>query len=499
MTISPCFTYTVRLRTTPRDRKVLAIRMEAARSLYNALLRECLRRLKLMRESRGWRKASVMPNGKEKAHAHRSLEKTFRFSAFGLYDFIKEQRKSHIGIHVDSHTAKSLAERAFAAVSRWLFSGFGMPRFRKSGELNCVEGDRERSPISWNDGFVRWSGKKGNLVIHADINRDNPFFRHANTCRICFVRIIRRNIKGKDHYCAQLVLEGHPYKKPRHHAKDGVVGLDIGPSTVAIVSRESARLETFCDELKKSHQQIRRLQRKFDRQILANNPECFDDKGRWVKGAKATNRTSRMKSVRTDISEVSRREAEHRKNLHGRLSHEILAMGNDIRMEALSYKSWQQNKRFAKSIQFRAPGTFVAKLKSDAKKFGATVTEFPTRTTALSQTCPNCGAKKKKQLSERWHSCPCGCEGQRDLISALSATCVVDGKLDLRQSREAWRGSCNILQTASGLTKDSTFWASARKPLQPNAGRESSLENAVTTRDSDSDVVADRKVQARAG
>lgn len=35
-----------------------------------------------------------------------------------------------------------------------------------------------------------------------------------------------------------------------------------------------------------------------------------------------------------------------------------------------------------------------------------------------SQTCPNCGRIRKKTLDERWHSCECGCELDRDTASA---------------------------------------------------------------------------------
>ena len=35
-----------------------------------------------------------------------------------------------------------------------------------------------------------------------------------------------------------------------------------------------------------------------------------------------------------------------------------------------------------------------------------------------SQICPNCGNVRKKTLDERWHSCECGCELDRDTASA---------------------------------------------------------------------------------
>ena len=35
-----------------------------------------------------------------------------------------------------------------------------------------------------------------------------------------------------------------------------------------------------------------------------------------------------------------------------------------------------------------------------------------------SQMCPNCETMRKKTLDERWHSCECGCELDRDTASA---------------------------------------------------------------------------------
>jgi hypothetical protein len=51
------------LRTTQADERALAIRLEAARHIYNAALGEALRRLDLMRESKAWQAARKMPPG----------------------------------------------------------------------------------------------------------------------------------------------------------------------------------------------------------------------------------------------------------------------------------------------------------------------------------------------------------------------------------------------------------------------------------------------------
>ena len=59
----------------------------------------------------------------------------------------------------------------------------------------------------------------------------------------------------------QLVCEGRPYRQPRHRIGTGVVGLDIGPSTLAAVSAKEAMLVAFCPEVEQPAQKARRLQR----------------------------------------------------------------------------------------------------------------------------------------------------------------------------------------------------------------------------------------------
>jgi hypothetical protein len=50
-------------------------------------------------------------------------------------------------------------------------------------------------------------------------------------------------------YAAQLIGEGKPYLKPEHPLGQGTVGLDLGPSTIAVVADSVAQVEPFCAEL----------------------------------------------------------------------------------------------------------------------------------------------------------------------------------------------------------------------------------------------------------
>ena len=49
---------------------------------------------------------------------------------------------------------------------------------------------------------------------------------------------------------------------------------------------------------------------------------------------------------------------------------------------------------------------------------GGIFVEVPTVKVKPSQTCPNCGNQKKKELSERVHSCSCGLTCDRDVAAA---------------------------------------------------------------------------------
>jgi len=42
---------------------------------------------------------------------------------------------------------------------------------------------------------------------------------------------------------------GESQQKPQHQMGQGVVGLDLGPSTIAVVAEQEALLQPFCPEL----------------------------------------------------------------------------------------------------------------------------------------------------------------------------------------------------------------------------------------------------------
>ena len=429
--------------------------------VYNACLGEALKRLAQMRESECYRAAHRLPKKtKERTAAFAAARKQFGFGEYDLHAYATQFSHSWLGEkpatsiqrisaakpgqqHLDSNTVQKLATRAYLATHRYALGENGKPRFKGKNWFDSVEGKSNKSGILWRDNTVKWLG----LELPAIINPNDEVVAHGVSCPVKFVRLLRRKLNGHNRFYAQLICEGQPYRKAKHTLGQGVVGLDLGPSTIATVSNESATLEHFCGKLQPQQNALRRQQRKLDRQRRANNPQNYNLNGTVKKGVKRWHFSQRYLKTRQQIAELHRQQAAHRTSLHGQMVNQVLAQGDTFKLEKLSYRAFQ--KQFGKSVGFRAPGQFVSHLKRKAVNAGAQIDEFPTRHTRLSQICL-CGSVVKKPLSQRWHVCDCGVGPvQRDLFSAWLARFVINERLDVDWAKSAWSGEDERLRVAS--------------------------------------------------
>jgi hypothetical protein len=232
-------------------------------------------------------------------------------------------------------------------------------------------------PEEGNAGYLLWQDDR----LPALIDWEDQIVTYGLAHHIKYARLIVRpassaRAQGADQegqrYFVQLALEGVPYQKPKHQIGSDTVGLDLGPSTIALVPREGTpRLEVLCAELTPDTSAIHRLQRQMDRQLRANNPENYDEQGRIKKRGKQRllwKHSKRYLATRRRKATRERKLAAHRKSLHGRLVHEIVAVGTTIITEKISYRAWQ--KQFGKSVGLRAPGMFIEMLESHRCKHG---------------------------------------------------------------------------------------------------------------------------------
>jgi transposase len=433
------------LAVSPVQESVLLSRLEAARQMYNACLGEAMCRVKLIRQSKDftWARTLKASNPERKVLFKRARER-YDFCEYAIHSYSTHIRHSWIGDHIDSNTAQKLATRAFQAVEKVLFGKAKKVRFKGFNQMDSVEGKSNKSGIRWKGESVEWGG----LQLRALITSHDPVILHGLNSKVKYVRLVRRKVSGRNRFYAQLVCEGKPFIKPKNTLGTGDVGIDMGPSTIAIVSNNQSHLRQFASELEFDAAQIRRLQRKMDRSRRANNLDNFNPNGTVKKGAKRWDSSKTYLKMRNSKANLERKLAAHRNSLHGELVNDILRTGDVFKLEKLSYKAFQ--KLFGKSVGKRAPGMFVSHLRSKAQRAGGQVVEIPTYSTKLSQTC-QCGRVNKKTLKQRVHRCECGVIAQRDLYSAFLAKHIEPDTFVLQVSQllDDWQST--ELRRASGL------------------------------------------------
>lgn len=443
--MSDSFIHELMLRVYPHDEKELDLSLEMSCFIYNAVINEGLKRIQLIKQSKVYQEAK---KSKDK-QSYNKARKLYKFSDYDLQKFaIKSKNNCFIKDHLKTHIAQKVATRAYLALDKYLKGKGGKPRFKNKNSFSSFEGKSNITGIIFKDNKIRYN----NLVLRPIFNKKDELEAHALTCRVKYVRLVRKIIKGKKFWFAQLILEGKPFVKQKNKSKDEIVGLDIGPSTIAVYQDSYSFLDSFCSELEPYHLQQKKLQRKMDRSLRSMNPDNYNEDKTIKKEAKTWKKSKSYKKSQKILSEVYRKLKVARKRLHGKLANKIIRLGNIIKTEKLSYKSFQ--KTFGRSIGFRAPSMFLQILKHKAANAGGLVEEFDTKTTCLSQICHNCLKKEKKSLKIRWHNCLCGIEAQRDLYSAFLARHVKENKLDIVESQKDWPGANILLEQAISRLKE---------------------------------------------
>jgi hypothetical protein len=219
---------------------------------------------------------------------------------------------------------------------------------------------------------------------------------------------------------------------------------------------------------------MRAIERGMDRSKRATNPDAFDAKGRYKRGARIAVRSRRYQSLAMKRRERERRLAAERKRSHGELANRVLGQGTDVRLEKLSYRSFQ--KCFGRSTKVRAAGMFVSILTNKVAAAGGQLVEINTFRTRLSQFDHTTGAHIKKPLNQRVHHFGDGITApvQRDLYSAfLARCCSTPETLDVPAVVKSW--------AALGLT----LGQATSRATQSAKGRGFAIPPAVNSRGAD--------------
>jgi putative transposase len=185
----------------------------------------------------------------------------------------------------------------------------------------------------------------------------------------------------------------YEFEQPVH--KGPAVGIDVGLENFANLSNgEQIENPRF---FRKSEKQLAKVQRKLAK--IRPLPRKSPIK---VKAKRAVSRAfQHIRNQRLDFAH--------------KLSRKLVTNYSLIAVEDLNVKGLAAS-RLAKSVNDAAWSLFISLLAYKAEEAGSKLVKVDPRHT--SQICPECGNIRKKELSERWHSCDCGSSMHRDIAAA---------------------------------------------------------------------------------
>jgi transposase len=173
----------------------------------------------------------------------------------------------------------------------------------------------------------------------------------------------------------------------------------------------------------KLDRRLARLLRKADRQVRAGNPECFDEKGRWKKGARAKVQSAALKRNRGEMAAMQQHAAEVRRDHYHKAAVQLLRLYDNIVVG-----SWRPADTREKIDPDNAPGAAIRRKATNKKAYRQAISTFVsalkdkaslTKTTKVvteseesntTKQCPVCnaltGPSGTEGLKRRTWECP---------------------------------------------------------------------------------------------
>lgn len=448
---------TLPLYPEPWQVDIIEKRFHIMEHLENSLTALELRKLRNLKRTKRYKDLEhAIAEEKDATKRGKLVQERNKFlskSGINEFAFIADVSKlqKHFAEHIGQKVGSAAAKHVWTAFDKVVFKGGFKIHFHRKGELKSVATSEIGASMSIKNNILVWSGGiKGNkdkrtgksrkvtpIKICIKIGEPETYYeKEMLQKQIKYVTIVRKWIKNRYKYYLQFMLVGNPVAKPRTIANGKRVGIDIGTSSVAIVSGKEIKLVELADKVQKNHDKKAQLQRSMDLSRRAMNPQNFNKDGTIKRGIKLIWVESKhYKEMKGQVRELERKNADVRKYQHTCLANYVLSLGTEVYIEQMSFKGLQRKaketkydkngkpkrkKRFGKSIANRAPATFVMILKNKLSGIaGEELRKVNTFTFKASQYDHTNNTYQKKLLRHRWAKLSNGDKIQRDLYSAF--------------------------------------------------------------------------------
>ena len=425
---TPTYTVEFELITTFQDRYVINKKMKVAKSIYNACLNECLKRLKAVKADKEYHTLVKTESFKQRNIRLKEIERYYGYSEYDLHHWVNKI-KYHFEGHLGINEIQKLATRAFQTVEKYHYGKAKKVFFKSFKDDMSVENKSNKTGLRLKDLKIIW----GNLSMPFKVKKSDKYAKLALLDKTKYVRVLKREIRGKERFFVQLIQEGLPPKKYQTSTIENRIGIDIGTSTIAVVSDNKVYMKELVD-IKTPCKKLRRIDRAMDRSRRFTNPQNYSDNGTVKKGSKKWNYSNRYLKLKSKRKELFRKIASIRKQTHEQTANFILSLGLDVRVETMRFQSLQKRakkttrnkkngkinkkKRFGKSIANYAPAMLLETINRKLKYQNLELKKIDTYSVKASQLNHTTGECTKKFLANRWNNIE-DKPIQRDLYSAF--------------------------------------------------------------------------------
>lgn len=327
---------------------------------------------------------SKTPEDKQNATERLNIirQDVYGLTSYGIEKILKDIKHKEFADSINADIVAKLSVRIYQSVKKRIFEHCDI-HFLKYGEFNTLETKANKCGILFKpneqvvifnthkkqvrkkkvknkDGSYKTSNKKKKTVkyeIPVKIRENDTFNKELLKHKICYCRIVRKPGKNKYEYYLQVVVDvkDKPVLKLPKQQK-GTVGIDLGPSSVAVVSKNDAILESLAPQADKCNKDIIRLSRQLERLRRLNNPNNYNEDGTIKTPPKGEKlywyRSKHYIRVLFQLKNVYRKKSAITKQSHNILANKIISMGQRFFIEELDIKSWQK-----KSTKPSAPST----------------------------------------------------------------------------------------------------------------------------------------------
>ena len=407
---------------------------KTAKAVYNDCLNECLKRYHKLIHDKEYQKllkAYKTSNNKNLIKQLNDIALSYGYSEYSMHEYVKKPYE-YFNKKLGSHECQKIATRAFKTIEKLRYHQADKVNFKSKYDSFSIEGKSSTSKLHYCDDDLSIS--YGKYKYKLKIKRNDIYAQLALLDKVKYVRIYSKTIRGKRRWFVQLILKGTPPGKNRQYGNSSKVqGIDIGTSTIAVVSNDKTEMIELAPNCKEDEHKIKVLSRKLDRSRRATNPDNYNNDGTITKGKHKWYKSKNYIKIQAKLKDEYRKLSVKRKQSHEILANQIIAESTDIRVEKMNFKGLQKRslkttinkngkinskKRYGKTIKNRAPGMLLSIIDRKLKYKNLELKKIDTFQVKASQYNPIDGTYKKKQLKDRLVKLDEEIIVQRDLLSA---------------------------------------------------------------------------------